>query len=406
MTNNQTKDSNSDVSELDPKELSEGIFDQYAVQLGYAEDPEIPLTVDSFPSKSGGRPIWLNPEHVLSVDKVTCGNCEQPMNLLLQLYTPEDEPPEAFHRTVYVFCCKNGGCVKQDWKKSFKVYRSQLPRENPYYPPHTEEEEEEEENSTTEAFTPKQFKAPSLCVICGIAGTKLCGKCGSASYCSREHQMADWNMCNHKKFCGQHISKEDQTVIDKLRSCRVFAEKEIVSEPEGKGADVEEEEKQAAFFKENNPGEQPDSKALVLAGDEAEEDTKVDVDDTFLQFQLRVQLYPDQVIRYDRVEYDMPEREPLWVQASYKPESIPACDHCHGPRTFEFQILSTLLNYLGVNHIAADSLDWGSLYIYSCKANCPIGDDIYAEEYIWKQDFSSDGVRLGPKEAERLLRRQ
>lgn len=61
MSNNQTKDSNSDVSELDPKELSEGIFDQYAVQLGYAEDPEIPLTVDSFPSKSGGRPVCLSP---------------------------------------------------------------------------------------------------------------------------------------------------------------------------------------------------------------------------------------------------------------------------------------------------------------------------------------------------------
>ncbi|KAG1051324.1 hypothetical protein G6F43_006462 [Rhizopus delemar] len=400
------KDSNSDVSELDPKELSEVVLDQYAVQLGYAEDPEAPLTADSFPSKSGGRPIWLNPEHVLSMEKVTCGNCEQPMVLLLQLYTPEDHPPEAFHRTIYVFCCKNGGCVKQDWMKSFKAYRTQLPRDNPYYPPPTESDDEESENDTQQQFTPKQFKAPSLCVVCGIAGTKVCGKCGSAAYCSREHQMADWNMCRHKEFCGKSISAEDQTTIDNLRLSRVFTEKEIVSEPEGKGVDGEEEESQEAFFKENNPDEKPDSRALVLAGDEAEEDTKVEVDDTFLQFQLRIQLYPDQVVRYDRVEYDMPEREPLWVQANYRPESIPACDRCGGPRTFEFQILSTLLNYIGVNHIASDSLDWGSLYIYSCKANCSVGDDAYAEEIVWKQDFSSDGVQLGPKEAELLRRRQ
>ncbi|KAG1470132.1 hypothetical protein G6F56_002859 [Rhizopus delemar] len=395
-----SKDNNSDVSDLDPKELSEGGLDQYAPQLGYAEDPETPLTADSFPSKSGGRPIWLNPEHILSVEDVTCGNCEQPMVLLLQLYTPEDFPPEAFHRTTYVFCCKNGGCMKQDWSK-----RNQLPCDNPYYP--APEDSDNEESKNQQQFTPKKFKSPSLCVICGIAGSKVCGRCGSASYCSREHQMADWNMCRHKEFCNKSASDEDQALVESLRVSRVFEEKEIVSEPEGKGEDGEEEEQQEAFSKENNPeADEPDSRALVPAGDEAEEDTRVDVDDTFLQFQLRVQLYPSQVIRYDRVEYDMPEREPLWVQANYKPESIPPCDHCHGPRTFEFQILSTLLNYIGVNHIASDSLDWGSLYIYSCKANCSKANDTYAEEIIWKQDFSSDGVQLGPKEAEMLRRRQ
>lgn len=286
---------------------------------------------------------------------------------------------------------------------SFKVFRSQLPRNNPYYPP-TEDDEEEQE---IVEFTPKSFKAPTQCVICGLGGSKLCGKCGSAAYCCREHQMTDWNMCRHKEFCNKApLSDEDQKAVDKLRASRVFNEKEIVSEPEGQDKDEEEEEKQAAFFKENNPEEQQsDSKALVLAGDEAEEDTQVAVDDTFLQFQLKIQQNPDQVIRYDRVEYGMPDRDPLWVQDNYKPESIPHCERCQAPRTFEFQILSTLLNFLGVSHVAVDSLDWGSLYVYTCKENCTLGNGVYAEEIIWKQDFSQDGMQLGPEEAKRLKRK-
>ncbi|KAI8348812.1 programmed cell death protein 2 [Choanephora cucurbitarum] len=401
----RNNDTNSDVSDLNSAKLTDD-FDKYACQLGYAEDPESPLTAETFPSKSGGKPVWLNPEYILSADQVTCGNCDEPMNLLLQLYTPEDQPADAFHRVVYVFCCKKGSCVKQDWTQSFKVFRSQLPRENPYFAPPSEDTDEEEES--TQGFIPKSFKAPSECVICGLGGSKLCGKCGEAAYCSREHQMSDWNMCRHKEFCNKSMSEEDQKIVASLRAARMFNEKEIISEPEGSDPDQEEEAHQAAFFKENNPEESSsDSKALVLAsGDEVEEDTQVAVDDVFLQFQLKIQLNPDQVIRYDRVEYDMPKRDPLWVQANYKPASIPNCDRCHAPRTFEFQILSTLLNYLGVNHIAMDSLDWGSLYVYTCKENCELGNGVYAEEIIWKQDFSQDGMQLGPKEAEFLRRKQ
>lgn len=290
------------------------------------------------------------------------------------------------------------------------MYRSQLPRENPYYPPPTDESDDEDDQDLKAAadFTPKSFTAPLQCVICGLGGAKSCGKCGTTAYCSREHQMEDWNMCRHKEFCSSNksMTEKDKEQVEALRGLRIFKEKEIVSEPEGKGEDAEEEEEQEKFFKENNPEQaSASSTALVLAGDEAEEDTQVAVDDTFLQFQLRIQLYPDQVVRYDRVEYDMPQREPLWVQANYKPESIPDCDHCHGPRTFEFQILSTLLNYIGVNHVAVDSLDWGSLFVYTCKQNCNIENDVFAEEVLWKQDFSADGMQLGPKEAE-LLRRK
>ncbi|ORX60551.1 hypothetical protein DM01DRAFT_1332695 [Hesseltinella vesiculosa] len=375
--------------------------EHWAPQLGYAEDPEEPLTADTFPSKSGGRPAWLNPEKVLTSDDVLCTLCDQPMLLLLQLYTPEDHPPEAFHRTIYVYCCKNGSCVKQNWKQCFKVFRSQLGRDNGYFPPPPPEDEEEVEEEQV-AFTPKDFVSPKLCVICGLAAPKACGQCQAVNYCSRQHQMVDWNACQHKQFCKTPANAQQQQQVDQLRLGRLFVEKEIVSEPEGRGDDGMEEDAQAAYTATNDADSHykdvsmsSTAGALVPAGEETAEDSQVDVDDAFLKFQLKIQLYPDQVLRYDRVEYNMPDREPLWVQEGDKPGAIPACAHCGGPRTFEFQILSTLLNFLGVSHVATDSLDWGSLYVYSCKLNCALGDKVFVEEFLWKQDFSAHGVTLG-----------
>ncbi|KAL1929969.1 hypothetical protein VTP01DRAFT_1123 [Rhizomucor pusillus] len=387
-------EADSDVSDLDQQQLGQAmVVDKWAPQLGYCEDPETPLTADTFPSKSGGKPAWLNPEHILDVDKARCGVCEQPLALLVQLYTPEDQPEEAFHRTVYVFCCKDGACLKADWKKCFKVYRSQLPRDNPYYPP-TQDDESDNDDVAID-FTPKKFTPPPQCVICGLSAPKTCGRCHTPHYCSRQHQMVDWNMCRHKEFCNKDMSKDEMETVERLRRGRIFAEKEIVNEPEGLGQDGKEEEAQKAHAQEQQASE---SNALALRGDEAYENSKVDVDEAFLKFHIRIGLYPDQVIRYERVEYNMPDREPLWVQEGQKPSVIPDCERCGGPRTFEFQILSTLLNFLGISHIAVDSLDWGSLYIYTCKRNCPVGSDIFAEEYLWKQDFSADGMNLaGPR---------
>lgn len=42
-----------DINDLNDLTLT----DKWAPQLGYAEDPETPLTADTFPSKSGGKPV-------------------------------------------------------------------------------------------------------------------------------------------------------------------------------------------------------------------------------------------------------------------------------------------------------------------------------------------------------------
>lgn len=54
-----------------------------------------------------------------------------------------------------------------------------------------------------------------------------------------------------------------------------------------------------------------------------------------------------------------------------------------------FQVMPQLLNYLGVDEKVGNSLDWGTLCVYSCSKSCATGNN-YTTEFIWKQDFAAD----------------
>lgn len=329
------------------------------VELGFAEPPESPLLAKNFPNKIGGKPEWLNPECILSADQVRCEVCRKPMILLVQLYTPEDYPPEAFHRTIYVFCCKDGSCHEISWEKSFKVFRSQLPKNNPYW----------QENESDKKFLPAK-----QCTVCGLLGSKMCGKCNTVNYCSKEHQVHHWTLGQHKIHCNT-TSKPPaslQTIAEHDNHCRklvLFPEFEVVTEQEG---NPEKDQRDDDDDDDENSLNEANSKALVPVGDEVYENTEVDVDKSFLKFQKRIEQYPDQMLRYNRLEYGCEKNaEPLWVSNIGKPtvKDIPSCPYCGQERTFEFQILSTLLNYLEIDHLQRGSLDWGTLLVYSCKVN-------------------------------------
>ena len=113
------------------------------VSLGFAE------TTDSwrlrsvyFPSKIGGFPAWLNPEHLLPCDELLCDHCRNPTIFLCQIYAPVDKET-CFHRTLYIFLCLNPSCHSKPTPGCFKVFRCQLPRNNKYYSSEPPDEDKE-----------------------------------------------------------------------------------------------------------------------------------------------------------------------------------------------------------------------------------------------------------------------
>ncbi|KAG0344652.1 Programmed cell death protein 2 [Podila humilis] len=477
------------------------------VMLGFAEPVDLeehgPLRAEDFCSKIGGLPLWLNPEHVLDTKEVLCDQCSKPMTFLLQLYSPEDHPAEAFHRVIYVFCCKAGACHKTTPKGCFKVVRSQMGQYNPYYTPVADDHQDaHEENS---GFVPfEDSNHAKTCFVCGMYGPKTCSKCHKVSYCSPEHQAIHWTKGLHKTLCGttppppsvdgpldselaemsienDNDSAEDDSdnndeddeeydtdgdVVEKsnqkkktttksitrtltraeqeyanrldidfklVERMNRFPEMEIISEAEifepdaledglgheSSGDEQEAEEgweaKAAALKakKERRLAEldkkngkdvsrslaqaEVANNALVPVGDELYENTKTDIDTAFLTFQKRIALYPDQVLRYARMEYELVTPEPLYVSdiGVPKKEDIPPCPDCKGARTFEFQIMPQLINYLAIDHSAADALDFGTVLVYSCKHNCHVAGKHYQHEIALVQHFSEDGMQGG-----------
>ena len=48
------------------------------------------------------------------------------------------------------------------------------------------------------------------------------------------------------------------------------------------------------------------------------------------------------------------------------------------------------LSYLNMDAASDDSLDWGTLLIYTCRSSCHISG--YVSEFVWKQNMSDRDV--------------
>lgn len=178
------------------------------VDLGFVEEAESAESLLSyrFPSKVGGRPAWLALNNIPGVESVSCRSCGKPCMLLLQVYCPDDNSSKCFHRTVFVFVCREPKCYPTGFTNYFRVFRSQLSRNNDFYSdqPPVVETASGEWREADEDF-PKRSAADfnKLCVICGGLGPKACAKCKMASYCSKEHQKLDWRV--HKQECVEGL---------------------------------------------------------------------------------------------------------------------------------------------------------------------------------------------------------
>ncbi|XP_053357991.1 programmed cell death protein 2 isoform X1 [Clarias gariepinus] len=338
------------------------------VVLGFLEEAERwQLASAQFPSKVGGKPAWLSLLNLPTVAELVCETCQLPTVFLLQVYAPIVGQERSFHRTLYVFCCKTPACYTANDNRCFKVYRSQLPRKNDFYPYDPPSDEEPAARADDECVLGSGVK---LCRLCGCAGHKACSRCHTVTYCSKEHQATDWKQ-RHKKECST------SSVSDAVNMF-LFPEWELVTEPEKLLVTDDEPPDSNSLQQANIASSDLEESELESMALHESQDSKI-----FQKFKERIATEPHQVLRYCR------EGSPLWVSSKHVPgkDDIPKCP-CGANRIFEFQVMPQLLNHLKVDRPDA-SIDWGTLVVFTCAASCDQVNN-YSAEFIWKQDFSVD----------------
>lgn len=151
-------------------------------------------------------------------------------------------------------------------------------------------------------------------------------------------------------------------------------------EDEDGTGDTEDEERRRIAEFEN----MVEAKKIETTGDALDEEDGgegEEQDPIFKKFHRLISLSPDQIMRYQRGGKPLP--------ATSKAQPLPSPDACHicgGERHFEMQLTPHLLSLLGVDTLGK-SIDWASVYVYTCKNNCQIPEDSYAKEFLAKQDF-------------------
>uniref|UniRef100_A0A914CKE3 MYND-type domain-containing protein n=1 Tax=Acrobeloides nanus TaxID=290746 RepID=A0A914CKE3_9BILA len=324
------------------------------------------------------------------------------MAFLLQVYATHNScPPHAFHRTIYVFICRDSNCSSINQSSNLCVFRCQLPKVNPYY-------------SSEKPFDPDldgevpdpyfdQLKYAKICAACGCKASKKCGKCEQRWYCSREHQILDWQD-GHKLACGkppENDINEKMDTSEKLNELPgkkprvanngfLFPEygmelatdyvprNEIDSDCDDECEEEEEDDKLAKKFKELKQYEVTTNE--ISAKDlEGLEETPKDL--AFNHFHKALSREPEQIMRYDRGGTPI-----LATDLAPIPSNIPKCELCGAPRSFEFQLTPHLLSLMEVDSVGS-SIDWATVLVYTCSMDCAIPDSGYVKEFVFKQDF-------------------
>uniref|UniRef100_A0A0R3TXF3 MYND-type domain-containing protein n=1 Tax=Rodentolepis nana TaxID=102285 RepID=A0A0R3TXF3_RODNA len=342
------------------------------ISFGFVEFEEpFRLVSHLFPDKVGGRPAWLALTGL--PQNTQCAQCQLPMAFLLQLYSPLDERKDCFHRTLFVFMCKNGSCFLPSNRHNpppFRVYRSQLPRNNRFYssnPP------SDLDNLTEKGMvdTLRSCRAPTagvlvnLCPICGCPGTKCCILCKKAYYCSKEHQTIHWKQ-SHKTKCPQF------DYLNEMFLSNSFLLPEFLLSSTTLDKDPEDNTSMGDDFEESDfePNADDDGEELKALEEVARKETREEL--FFNRFKEVLKKEPDQVIRFER------GGTPLW--ASPNPITPPNCLKCGGKRTFEFQITPQLLLHLKLDRVGEASPDFASVYVFTCENSCPLGPSDKGDE--------------------------
>ncbi|KAK0417236.1 hypothetical protein QR680_012898 [Steinernema hermaphroditum] len=399
---------------------------EVAVHLGFGsvlnECELYRLKSHYFPDgKVGGKPSWLNPVNLPSQDDLKCSSCSKEMVFLVQLYCPVmDGPEDTFHRTIFVFICRDPNCSKMNDASNIRIFRCQLPRKNDFYGM-DRIDPEVVIDVPNPLFNEKTY--PHLCQICGCGATKKCANCQEVWYCCRDHQAIDWSLCGHKSACGKpKLSPKDVEMTEegkefalpeksKPLNAFVFPQyiidveteyiskgvlNHIINEANEDEGESDEEEDQKEIAKRMKEMKKVETSSEITNKDVEEiEESASTRDKSFQIFQKIISRYSDQIVRYSRGGSPL-----LATDFAPTPKEVPNCENCGAARVFELQLTPHLLSLIDVDSLG-QSIDWATVLVYTCSKSCLIKDWGYAKEFAFKQDFeilSDDSQPVGEEE--------
>ena len=290
----------------------------------------------------------------------TLGNEDKEGTLLrfiTQIYSPADSEvgnDDAFHRSLYVFCCPHPLCSSsENAHESVVVLRGQLPKENAFYPSDcdTIEDETAWKKHNSNAWD------VNLCVMCG---QRASGKCPIAEewFCCKDHQRDYHKALNKVTDTNQqpdlkpHIYKASELVV----------EEEPMEESDGNSNDENdfEEINKGSIFAGDGEGDESDELLEQSDLNEMTGSGAGTTDPTTLEFYTRTGRangdVKSQCLRYcrwpneDSNDNDLENSNgPLWISSEHQPTAdsdIPPCEHCGADRKFEFQVMPQMVTFL------------------------------------------------------------
>lgn len=363
------------------------------VLLGFEDEPITEKYKDQInftTNKIGGKPDWPGD----APTAVTCKLCSLNLPLVLQIYAPLDYSP--YHRTLYIFACINPNCWNQNG--SWVCLRSQLldSRAENYGNVQKLDCNEindwcgggddwgDEENGNIINGTKDLMNAEDLAR--GISDMEICAadeknanSCGSGEGAIGLVPMATATIegdegevvCIDSPTAPrvnliavlEETAPLPQVPVSRLEFSPFFVsviEEELCYAPPPSPTEMD-----IALLShqrdDENMGEEKYEKTLPAHGDKM-----------FYQLVSRIQANPGQILRYGGFPL------PLYTM-SERPRT---CRSCGGDVTFELQILPTLIPKLKLHQSSDTHLEFGSVFLFSCRQSCWTPQDSYKEEEL------------------------
>lgn len=305
-------------------------------------------------NKLGGNPDWLN--EVLISD-VKCETCKGPVVFIGQLYCPVEEADRVF----YLFLCSNQTCIKSS--KSWTVLRCQSHKENVIKPQSLNKKAEVKSVFEFDSDDEDWDDDAINCTPFQLAST-------SNKYLKQENDKTRPSTSEEHSmesdFQSLKISFQDSTF--KPFYINVFDENELASEDSLN----HEQDLLKKYLRQEKLSLDDVMYSLdngkKSGGKESYQKFKIScMNDHQKKFFQTVSKCPEQIIRYCY------KGDPLVYGTVPHSSKISRCS-CGSPRTFEFQIMPSISNFIVPNvdmsGLSLEGLDIGTVYIYTCSSNC------------------------------------